>query len=805
MYKYFNRLNTDDGKALPGYQVRLMTTEPEVAVDIFADESGTPIESVSGVANAAITDNGGNYQFFVEPGTYNIVFSSPGGTFLDRIRAVPMLNGPQGEKGDTGGPRALTTLADLKAALTGDDTFIYDSAPFKWTTGNFTGQNDDINIVKSDFFALSTGAWVRQGADKVRVTDGGNVQDAIMAATNPTALLATTRAFPVGSVLRTADGFLYTVMSSGETDFHLTTAGGVKLRVVGPDFYLAAFALPGDNTDVTTLFGKALNAANAANGSLIGDGKRHRIASRININRTGKLALRVDLRGSTIFLDDGEVWFGLSDNGNPSPHLSTTLSADVAKGGKLLPMASVAGLAEGDLIQIDSPAHSCNTTGTYHSYVVEKIDSGNVYIRGGFVADITAQQVIDSGMSGPILVQAFKMAPGLVIENGFTEHVDPNGLRIGLNVTQQLGAVIKGLKCDGHTRGHIQLIYGTDDVVSNCTFRHYGYCDEIEPETVNLSAPDGLPFGYGLSHARNYRSTVRDCHGALGWHTFDAARGQMYIDYIACSGERDAYSFATHESAWHVAYYGCRATGRMGFTLARSVHPRMVDCSGGIGGSTVTNFAAFAASCNTVTIKGGAFIAETGGHIYVAPDSAPRPGVVSVGDLFEWRMDGVEFIGVAPIEFGTPTGRIYVSNTKLLQGAYFSNLRSVEINISEVTLDGAHPTQGIVATCDKLRAKNVKNLTPASGGTTCLFGIFGSPSLLDFDACETVSGFLVRMYEDVAAVKITKIANSSAPRFVLGAANVTVANIVNTYRTEPALVAGGAVVTQDVNNVQLSA
>ena len=167
MYKYFNRLNTDDGKALPGYQVRLMTTEPEVAVDIFADESGTPIESVSGIPNAALTDNGGNYQFFVEPGTYNIVFSSPGGTFLDRIRAVPMLNGPKGDKGDTGGPRALTTLADLKAALTGDDTFIYDSAPFKWTLADFTGQADDIIVVKSDFFPLSTGAWVRQGADKV--------------------------------------------------------------------------------------------------------------------------------------------------------------------------------------------------------------------------------------------------------------------------------------------------------------------------------------------------------------------------------------------------------------------------------------------------------------------------------------------------------------------------------------------------------------------------------------------------------------------------------------------------------------
>ena len=169
MYKFFDRLSTDDGKALPGYQVRIMTTEPEVAVDIFADESGTPIESVSGVANAAITDNGGNYQFFVEPGTYNIVFSSPGGTFLDRIRAVPMLTGPKGDTGDTGGPRALDDLDDLGPALVSDKAFVVDEATFTWKLGNFVAlaASAPDSYRASDYFPLSTGAWVRQGADKV--------------------------------------------------------------------------------------------------------------------------------------------------------------------------------------------------------------------------------------------------------------------------------------------------------------------------------------------------------------------------------------------------------------------------------------------------------------------------------------------------------------------------------------------------------------------------------------------------------------------------------------------------------------
>lgn len=74
-------------------------------------------------------------------------------------------------KGDTGdrGPQgyAAITLAQLKAAEVSDGLLNHDGAVFTWTVGDYTGQSDDTNIIESDDYDLSEGAWVRQGADKI--------------------------------------------------------------------------------------------------------------------------------------------------------------------------------------------------------------------------------------------------------------------------------------------------------------------------------------------------------------------------------------------------------------------------------------------------------------------------------------------------------------------------------------------------------------------------------------------------------------------------------------------------------------
>lgn len=66
-----------------------------------------------------------------------------------------------------------STLAALKAAPTTNVTMIYDKATFTWTLGNFTGLNDDINIVKADSTAISVGAWVRLGSTSLTFAQTG--------------------------------------------------------------------------------------------------------------------------------------------------------------------------------------------------------------------------------------------------------------------------------------------------------------------------------------------------------------------------------------------------------------------------------------------------------------------------------------------------------------------------------------------------------------------------------------------------------------------------------------------------------
>lgn len=149
---------------------------------------------------------------------------------------VPFLqNWYKGDRGSTG--PANNTYFDVaafrtqpssngKATLVGFGEYYFEThaAPYR---------DDGLDFIGAADTPLSTGAWVRQGADKVRIFDGGNVQDAIMAASSPVALLDSTRAFPVASTLRTADGAVYAVQAADATDFHLETAGGVKLKVVG--------------------------------------------------------------------------------------------------------------------------------------------------------------------------------------------------------------------------------------------------------------------------------------------------------------------------------------------------------------------------------------------------------------------------------------------------------------------------------------------------------------------------------------------------------------------------------------------
>lgn len=75
MYHFYDVvINEKTGVPLSNVIIRIYD-DAGVIVPLFADENGsTPIEAVSGLANAAVTDNGGNYDFYVADGTYDIRF-----------------------------------------------------------------------------------------------------------------------------------------------------------------------------------------------------------------------------------------------------------------------------------------------------------------------------------------------------------------------------------------------------------------------------------------------------------------------------------------------------------------------------------------------------------------------------------------------------------------------------------------------------------------------------------------------------------------------------------------------------------
>lgn len=71
MFHFFGRTNDGQGNSLPNWQVELVDRTTSAVVPIFSDENSTPIISVSGIANRALSDAEGNYDFFVADGVYD--------------------------------------------------------------------------------------------------------------------------------------------------------------------------------------------------------------------------------------------------------------------------------------------------------------------------------------------------------------------------------------------------------------------------------------------------------------------------------------------------------------------------------------------------------------------------------------------------------------------------------------------------------------------------------------------------------------------------------------------------------------
>lgn len=190
MHHFFEAITNTSGQSLIGYFARVIDPGTLNTVTLSADDNGTPIITVSGVANMGVTDEYGNLSFYVEPGTYHLdIYASDSTTFVYRVSNVPM----NSSKGDTGDPGAqgdvgasdasFTTLAGMKAinptafpsprlaATSGADGGVANGL-FNYQLGNFTGRTD---VVQVNGIPLTTGALVRQADAAIAALQAGGV------------------------------------------------------------------------------------------------------------------------------------------------------------------------------------------------------------------------------------------------------------------------------------------------------------------------------------------------------------------------------------------------------------------------------------------------------------------------------------------------------------------------------------------------------------------------------------------------------------------------------------------------------
>lgn len=91
MYCFRTTVTTDKGDALVGWQLEcVQNANLTTPVTIYSDENSTPIASVSGVSNRAVTDSAGNAYFFVEDGLYGIRYYDSQGVYKRTERYFSM-------------------------------------------------------------------------------------------------------------------------------------------------------------------------------------------------------------------------------------------------------------------------------------------------------------------------------------------------------------------------------------------------------------------------------------------------------------------------------------------------------------------------------------------------------------------------------------------------------------------------------------------------------------------------------------------------------------------------------------------
>ncbi|MGR4893336.1 glycosyl hydrolase family 28-related protein [Sphingopyxis sp. LARHCG72] len=229
MFKYTNAFTNRSGDSLPGYFARLYDSDGN-QVDLFADASGTPIATISGVANAALSDENGMFRWYVANGTYDIRFFDANDVFVAPAEiGVPMFEASQvlvDLSGDDGATLVGTPTGTVQDDLDAASAAIAER-PTSVALATSTG-GDGIGFLQS-----GTDALLRSVSDKllgfVDVLDfiPGSLHANIRAGTNTTDL--TTYIQKAIDSLQTRGGTVYFPAGRYKTTDTLTMRSGVDI------------------------------------------------------------------------------------------------------------------------------------------------------------------------------------------------------------------------------------------------------------------------------------------------------------------------------------------------------------------------------------------------------------------------------------------------------------------------------------------------------------------------------------------------------------------------------------------------
>lgn len=175
-----------------------------VAIDLSASGARGPAGSQFIEGDGAPASSVGNNGDFYFDSTARAIYGPKTGGAWGSATSLVGAEGPAGPMGSAGNVAA--SLADLKAAAIVNDTMLYDGAVFTWTAGDFTGHDDEINVIASSAEAITVGAWLRQTASSIVTASGQTVEQALA----PIATLAELKAAPIAKDAVMYDGAVFT-------------------------------------------------------------------------------------------------------------------------------------------------------------------------------------------------------------------------------------------------------------------------------------------------------------------------------------------------------------------------------------------------------------------------------------------------------------------------------------------------------------------------------------------------------------------------------------------------------------------